>query len=154
MSTTPTPRPHPETVPTLPLERLLDDQSQCWERGERLPVEGYLRAYPGLADDTDALLDLIYHEVVLRTRRGEAPALEDYLRRFPHLADRLREQFDIHEALFAGATPRPSALPPRRPATHARSPARPPCRRWPATRCWRRWAAAAWASSSRPAKPA
>jgi tetratricopeptide (TPR) repeat protein len=105
-----TPTPRPSAGSTLPLERLLDDQSQCWERGERLPVEGYLRAYPGLNDDPEALLDLIYHEVVLRSRRGEAPPVEEYLRRFPHLADRVREQFDIHEALFANAalSPPPS----------------------------------------------
>ena len=47
-------------------EALLDDQSRRWERGERLLVEMYLAQQPALMEDPEAVLDLLYHEVVLR----------------------------------------------------------------------------------------
>jgi serine/threonine-protein kinase len=63
----------------------------------------FLQNYPGLRDDADALLDLIYNEVFLRERRGEAPGRDEYLRRFPHLAAPLAAQFDVHQAIAAAA---------------------------------------------------
>jgi WD40 repeat protein len=90
-----------------PGEGLLDDQSRRWRQGECLSVADYLRRHPALRDDTDLLLDLIYHEVVLRERRGESPRLDDYLARFPHLADHLRAMFELHAV--AGRDPTPSA---------------------------------------------
>src|SRR5260370_42671686 len=80
------------------IEALLDDQSGCWRRGERLPAEGYLDGWPGLRRDTDAVLDLIYHEILLRCRRGERPTPEEYARRFPHVAEELRADFEVHAA--------------------------------------------------------
>jgi tetratricopeptide (TPR) repeat protein/tRNA A-37 threonylcarbamoyl transferase component Bud32 len=81
------------------IEALLDNQSCCWGRGESVRVEEYLDSHPELADDAEAVLDLIYHEVLLRTRRGEAPALDEYVSRFPHLELPLRDQFDVHDGL-------------------------------------------------------
>jgi len=43
------------------IEALLDDQSGCWRRGERLPAEVFLDSRPGLRCDSNAVLDLIYH---------------------------------------------------------------------------------------------
>jgi len=82
-------------------EDLLQEQSRCWVQGERLPVEAYLRTYPGLQGNRELVLDLICHELILRTRRGEAPTAEEYLRRFPDFAADLRAQFDVHQALAA-----------------------------------------------------
>src|SRR5207245_2683020 len=67
-----------------------------WHSGERRSVESYLDAAPELRADDDAVLDLIYAEVVVRDELGEAPALEEYERRFPHLAAALRRQFALH----------------------------------------------------------
>src|SRR5262249_49619885 len=64
-----------------------------------LPVETYLEDRPGLRDDAEAVLDLIYNEIMLRERNGEKPALDDYLRRFPHLTPQLRLQFNVHPVL-------------------------------------------------------
>jgi hypothetical protein len=65
------------------LSRLLDEQSRCWQQGEHVSVEGYLQRHPELRDNVPALLDLIYHEILLRERAGERPILEEYLQRFP-----------------------------------------------------------------------
>jgi tetratricopeptide (TPR) repeat protein len=79
--------------------RLLDDQRDHWQRGERRPVEEYLRAWPALADDAEAVLDLIYHERKLDQERGTAAAVEEYLGRFPHLRAELRDLFDVDALL-------------------------------------------------------
>ena len=70
----------------VPLAVVLLRQGQAWQRGERLGLEELLARHPNLARDDDAVLDLIYNEVVLREQAGEAPSLGDYLPRFPHLA--------------------------------------------------------------------
>ncbi len=81
------------------LRRLRTDQAERWRRGEPVRVESYLEREPALAADTDALLDLIYSEVMLCEEQGERPTLEEYLRRFPGHEASLRRQFDLHEAL-------------------------------------------------------
>ncbi len=60
-------------------------------------AEDFLELDPALSHDSDALLDLIYNEVVLRERRGETPAADEYVGRFPALGDEIRRQFEIHE---------------------------------------------------------
>src|SRR5262249_25342211 len=84
-----------EASPPL-LDRLHEEQRAYWQRGERVLVEALLEQHPTLWADTDGLLDLIYHEVLLREEHGEAPWLDDYLRRFPQLAAALRHQFEVH----------------------------------------------------------
>jgi eukaryotic-like serine/threonine-protein kinase len=92
------------------LEALLDDQSGCWRRGERLPAEVFLDRRPGLRSDTSAVLDLIYHEILLRCRLGERPTAEEYARRFPPLAEQLRAHFEVHEALLTEESLTPTGL--------------------------------------------
>jgi serine/threonine protein kinase len=92
------------------VEALLVDQSGCWRRGERLPAEVFLDRQPGLRCDTNAVLDLIYHEILLRCRRGERPTAEEYARRFPHFAEQLSAHFEVHEALLPDESTRPTGL--------------------------------------------
>jgi tetratricopeptide (TPR) repeat protein len=92
------------------LEDLLAEQRRRWQDGEPAPVEEYLGRHPALANDPEAVLDLIYNEVFLREQHGDPPRLEEYLSRFPYLADQVRAQFDVHhafpvEAEDAGAAP-------------------------------------------------
>src|SRR4051812_33201410 len=92
----------PVTAPastTTPLSDVLLRQGQAWRRGERLGVEVLLARHPHLAADDDAVLDLIYNEVVLREQAGDSPALADYLGRFPRLEAALRLQFEVDQAL-------------------------------------------------------
>jgi eukaryotic-like serine/threonine-protein kinase len=81
------------------LTLLLRHQSRAWRRGERAPVEDYLAQQPGLRDDAEAVLDLIYNEILHREEAGESPPLEEYLRRFPELAPQLQLQFEVEGAL-------------------------------------------------------
>jgi DNA-directed RNA polymerase subunit RPC12/RpoP len=85
------------------LALLRADQRRRWTQGNRLRVEDYLR-HLGPAEDTEAILDLIYAEVLLREEQGQRPRQDEYVRRFPRLAEPLARQFAIHQAL-PGAAP-------------------------------------------------
>jgi len=65
------------------------DMAERWRAGGSAAVEEYLRSFPSLQSDPNAVLDLIYQEVLLRTERGENPQLGDYVRRFPSCAEAL-----------------------------------------------------------------
>jgi len=79
---------------------LLTDQRRRWEQGERIVVEEYLREQPALGAESETILDLLYHEILLREARGETPQLEEYLRRFPQFPEQLRLHFEVHAALL------------------------------------------------------
>jgi serine/threonine protein kinase len=83
---------------------LLADQRTRWARGDRVPVEQYLKHQPALGNNTEALLDLIYAEVVLRRERGETPTPEEYVARFPDLAEPIRTQFEVDAVIDSQAT--------------------------------------------------
>jgi tetratricopeptide (TPR) repeat protein/tRNA A-37 threonylcarbamoyl transferase component Bud32 len=88
------------TDPDRPmLALLMAYQRRDWRRGERTPVEDYLAQQPQMQGDAQAILDLIYHEIVLRQEAGESPQLEEYQRRFPKLAAELELQFDLEKAI-------------------------------------------------------
>jgi hypothetical protein len=80
------------------------EQLRRWEQGDRVRLETLL-AGSGLSDSPEAILDLLYAEILLREEHDESPGLEEYLRRFPHLAEPLRRLFHVHEALAALETP-------------------------------------------------
>jgi tetratricopeptide (TPR) repeat protein len=112
----------PAAVASRSVTLLLLDQHERWQRGERVLVEAYLERDLQLRSDTEVILDLVYHEIVLREERGETPRLEEYLARFPRLSDQLRLHFEVHQAIRSGAAsaagsktvpPGPSAIPPR-----------------------------------------
>jgi predicted ATPase/MoxR-like ATPase len=86
-------------------DSLLIDQRRRWEQGELVLVEAYLEHEPGLRSETDQVLELIEHEIVLRQERGENPLLEDYLRRFPDLERDLRLHFEVRAALQSWPAP-------------------------------------------------
>jgi len=111
-----------------PTTSLLADQRSHWDRGERLPVEHYLKREPDLHENTEVLLDLIYAEVVLRREAGEDPNADEYVARFPQLEEPIRTQFEVDEAIDDAATqladtdrigPDYSITPPKTPAGYA-----------------------------------
>src|SRR5262249_56667178 len=81
------------------LDRLLDEQRAGWERGEPVLVEDLLRRYPELQADREAVVDLIYQEVLLQQEKGQVLRLSDCIRRFPQYEAELKDQFDLHEVL-------------------------------------------------------
>ena len=58
------------------LEPILDRQSRAWHAGGRPSIEE-LVAGSTLRGDPEALLDLIYNEIVAREERGERPGIDD-----------------------------------------------------------------------------
>lgn len=92
----------PEPVTLVRLLTLLRlDQRLRWQRSERLGVEDYLDRYPALRADTDAAIDLICAELLLRLECGQAASLDEYQARFPQHSGRLKEVFDWLRAPIA-----------------------------------------------------
>ena len=75
------------------------DQHDRWRQGDRPLVENYLSQIPDLSTDRELLLDVIYHEILLREAAGEMPELSEYQRRFPELADAVAIQFEVHSGM-------------------------------------------------------
>jgi WD40 repeat protein len=96
------------------LVEVLLRQREAWQKGQRPPVEELLDLYPHLRADGDAVLDLIYNELVLREESGQTLVPADYYRRFPDLEPALRAQFEVEEAMTLDGHP-PEAAPPRLP---------------------------------------
>jgi tetratricopeptide (TPR) repeat protein len=90
--------------PRLLVELIHIDLDFRLRAGDSARVEEYLNRFPELAEQRDAVLDLIADEYVLRRRwRGEVPA-DDYPARFPTLAGALRsrlEKADRQASTFA-----------------------------------------------------
>jgi hypothetical protein len=89
--------PDPLSRPGGAVASLRAEQVQRWQRGDRAPVEAFLRQGAALTDE-EALV-LIYGEVLLREEHGETPRLEEYLERFPAYSGPLRRQFAVHRLL-------------------------------------------------------
>jgi serine/threonine protein kinase/WD40 repeat protein len=83
---------------------LLADQRRRWAHGDRVSVEQYVKHQPSLTGNTEALLDLIYAEVVLRRERGEKPSADEYVARFPDLAESIQTQFEVDAVIDTEAT--------------------------------------------------
>ena len=79
-------------------EQLCADLVRRWNRGERVPVEAYLRQNPKL-ENGETAFELILTEIVLRQEYGGTPPLEEYLWRFPHFEERLRRHFSLYQGL-------------------------------------------------------
>jgi hypothetical protein len=97
------------------LSRLRADQSQRWRCGERVFVESYLHELPELASDPDALLQLVFAEMMLRRDDGETPTLDEYLGRFPQHADPLRRLWAAQDLLHAVPSASGAEVPPAPP---------------------------------------
>ena len=62
------------------VSRLCREQRECWQHGQRVPVESYLSRQNILQDDPDGLLDLICNEILLSEEAGDRPSLADHSR--------------------------------------------------------------------------
>jgi serine/threonine protein kinase len=96
------------SLPDPKVDELRAEQLARWEKGDRVRLEVLLPTRAGLSDDTEAVLDLIYGEILLREEHGDLPQRDEYLRRFPHLADPLRRLFGVHEGLRSLETDDPN----------------------------------------------
>lgn len=98
------------------------DQRRRWQAGERILAESYLGRYPAVSADSEAVLDVIFHEFLLRQRLGEQPQAQEYRDRFPAFADVLESQIALERALELAGTPDAAAGPTASFATVNRSP--------------------------------
>ena len=80
-------------------DQLIAWQQQQWQSGNPVRVEELQQRHSWLKQQPDALLDLIYNEVLLREAAGESPTEEEYSLRFADLSTQLARQFQVHRAL-------------------------------------------------------
>lgn len=110
------------------VDHLLDEQAACWRRGQRVPVEDLLARHPGLAQDPEAVLLLIFHEADLREQHGETAQVAEYVRRFPAHETAILQQFEVRPWFKVdGEPPNPTRADPAAGAGAGESPAD-----WPA----------------------
>jgi len=83
-------------------EVLLVDQALEWRQGPGLSVEQYLGRFPAVADQRQAVLELVYGEMRAVRALGLPVDVNAYVARFPDLADPLRRQLEV-SAWLAGA---------------------------------------------------
>jgi WD40 repeat protein len=81
------------------------DQSERASRGQWVPAETYLEAFPAVRADTELAIDLVFAEYLLREQRVEPPEAQEFLGRFPEYADELKLQFELHQAMEAEREP-------------------------------------------------
>ncbi len=81
------------------VETLAGHLRSRWQAGNRVPVETLGPLFEVVAQNEEQLLDLIYHEILLREEFGETPTLDDFVQRFPKHKDRLSRLFAIHGAI-------------------------------------------------------
>jgi WD40 repeat protein/tetratricopeptide (TPR) repeat protein len=85
--------------PALVVTVLRVDQWERRRRGQWVPAESYLDAFPAVRDDPERAIDVVFAEYLLREHLGESPTFSEYARRFPQHADELKLQVELHRAL-------------------------------------------------------
>ena len=75
------------------------DQRRRWFAGQRVQVSEYQALFPMLEADSEALFELLHHELLIREEMGERPDPREYACAFPDLATRLKLQIEVHQAL-------------------------------------------------------
>ena len=67
--------------------------------GETEVCEAVLAAFPGIAENPDGVLELIYLEYVLRAERGEQQEIEAFAGRFPKYFEDFKSLLQVDEAM-------------------------------------------------------
>ena len=62
-------------------------------------AEALLSAYPAVATDPEAALELVYTEFVVRQELGQNPTPADWIERFPQYKADLEQMFEVHDEL-------------------------------------------------------
>jgi tetratricopeptide (TPR) repeat protein/tRNA A-37 threonylcarbamoyl transferase component Bud32 len=92
-------------VPQELLARQLREACSELERhlraGSGRRVEDLLSAYPEVASDANAALELIYTEFVVREQLGQQPSPAEWFARFPQWREDLQQLFQVHRLACA-----------------------------------------------------
>ncbi len=75
-----------------------------WKSGQRIVAEGlaegfYSKAWKSVAKNEEHLLDLLYHEILIRQEFDEVAECQHFVARFPHLRERIERLFSVHCAI-------------------------------------------------------
>jgi WD40 repeat protein len=70
-----------------------------WQAGQHVTVEDFLRRLPGVRDQPDIVIELVYAEWLLRQQFGPQPNLEEFCGRFPTLGEAFARILALHAAL-------------------------------------------------------
>lgn len=81
------------------IELLAGELRSRWRNGARVGIESLGPRFDSVAKNEEHLLDLIYHEVLIREEFGTTALLEDFVQRFPAHTARLQRLFAVHGAL-------------------------------------------------------
>ena len=80
------------------IERLAVGLRRAWSDGTCLQIED-LPGFSAVAGQADAVLDLVYHEVLVRQQHGQRPVVEEFVLRFPDYEPQLRRLFLVHQSV-------------------------------------------------------
>lgn len=93
------------------IEVLAGELRSRWRNGARVGIESLGPQFETVSKNEEHLLDLIYHEVLIREEFGTVARLEDFVERFPAHAARLQRLFAVHGAIEDDDWSDGSALP-------------------------------------------
>lgn len=88
-----------EASPLDEVRLLATELRSRWRAGERVCVESLGERFELLRGDDNRLLDLLYHELLIREEYGDQPVVDEYIERFPKLTEQLQRQFEVHSAV-------------------------------------------------------
>jgi eukaryotic-like serine/threonine-protein kinase len=81
------------------------DQRRRWFSGQRVDVSDYQTLFPMLGDESEALFELVYHELLIREEIGDSPDPREYAGAFPEFDTRLKLQIEVHQAFSLDEAP-------------------------------------------------
>ncbi len=81
------------------IEFLAQELRARWRAGRHIKIEAFGSMFEEVAQNTEQLLDLIYHEILIREEFNDPAALDEYVERFPLHAESLERLFAVHGAL-------------------------------------------------------
>ena len=76
--------------------------------GTNLRAESLLASYPDVAEVSEAAIELVYTEFVIRQELGQTPTPEEWYARFPQWKADLEQMFQVHEVLCKAEKSLPS----------------------------------------------
>lgn len=97
--------------PATELRQICDELEQRLSAGQASSAEAMFAEHPGLSDDGDAVLEVIYTEFVTREHLAQRPSPADFCARFPQWHDELAQLFQIHGAIGASLAPNSTSTP-------------------------------------------
>src|SRR5262245_45035791 len=107
-----------EQAASVELRKACAELERRLAAGESYSAEAAFASNPGLGEDSNAAIEIVYTEFVARERLGQRPSSAEYFARFPQWRDSLEQLFQIHRAAGGvsiaspNATPSPDHVPP------------------------------------------